>query len=86
MHKHPVQVYKTSEILEYVNIYTCFVSVVNNMHLQVVLSHVAENHMLQSIWKETDNERNTAHHIAAKAKNLDVLKVIKTDLTYYNPY
>lgn len=44
--------------------------------LQMLLSHVSQNQdILQRILKETDNEKNTPHHIAAKAKNLDVLKV-----------
>ena len=42
----------------------------------MILSHVSEDHdVLRKIWKDTDLDNNTAHHIAAKAKNLDVLKV-----------
>lgn len=42
----------------------------------MLLQHVKENRvLLQQIWKETDNNKNTPHHIAAKAKNLDLLKV-----------
>ena len=29
----------------------------------------------RNIWKATDLDKNTPHHIAAKAKNLDMLKV-----------
>ena len=32
--------------------------------------------MMQRIWKETDFENNTPHHIAAKAKDLELLKVV----------
>lgn len=42
----------------------------------MLLSHVTQK-LFQSIWKETDKENNTPHHIAAKAKNLDMLKVKK---------
>lgn len=42
----------------------------------MLLNHVLEKQEeLGSVWKETDSDGNTAHHIAAKAKNLDVLKV-----------
>ena len=34
--------------------------------------------MLRKIWKATDLDKNTPHHIAAKAKNLDILKVTET--------
>lgn len=44
--------------------------------LQMLLSHVYQNQdILQRILKETDDKKNTPHHIAAKAKNLDMLKV-----------
>lgn len=42
----------------------------------MLLSHVSKNQgIMRTIWKETDSEKNTPHHIAAKAKNLDMLKV-----------
>ena len=42
----------------------------------MLLLYVADNKdLLRSIWKATDQDKNTPHHIAAKARNLDLLKV-----------
>lgn len=42
----------------------------------MLLTHISENkEILRKIWKATDLDKNTPHHIAAKAKNLDILKV-----------
>ena len=42
--------------------------------MQLLLRHVSRE-KLHDIWSVVDSEKNTAHHIAAKAKNADILKV-----------
>ncbi|CAI8040068.1 Transient receptor potential cation channel subfamily A member 1 homolog [Geodia barretti] len=45
--------------------------------LKMLLLYVADNKdLLRSIWKATDQDKNTPHHIAAKARNLDLLKTL----------
>ena len=42
--------------------------------MQLLLGHVSQEGLLD-IWSAVDGNNNTAHHIAAKAKNADILKV-----------
>ena len=46
--------------------------------MQLLLGHVSQKG-LHDIWSAVDCDNNTAHHIAAKAKNPDILKVFVTD-------
>jgi ankyrin repeat protein len=57
------------------------VEIQNPAILKMLLIYVADNKdLLRSIWKATDQDKNTPHHIGAKAKNLDLLKT----LMWYN--
>ena len=46
--------------------------------MQLLLGHVSQKG-LHDIWSAVDCDNNTAHHIAAKAKNPDILKVFVKD-------
>ena len=43
--------------------------------MQLLLRHVSREKLHDIIWSVVDSANNTAHHIAAKAKNADILKV-----------